>query len=50
LIEAATPPWLVFLDPEDELVDSGLAEALKLGKAKGADIVQFGCQTVIRSG
>jgi hypothetical protein len=37
---------MVFLDPDDELVGSGLSEALQLAKSTNADIVQFGCRMV----
>jgi glycosyltransferase involved in cell wall biosynthesis len=48
LIEATKTPWLVFLDPDDELVGSGLERALDLIQKTGADIVQFGCRQVVR--
>jgi hypothetical protein len=48
LIELTRTPWLVFLDPDDELIGSGVAEALDLINKTDSDIVQFGCRMVVR--
>jgi glycosyltransferase involved in cell wall biosynthesis len=40
-------PFLTFLDPDDEYTGTGLSEALKIITTEEADIVEFGCHTVL---
>jgi glycosyltransferase involved in cell wall biosynthesis len=50
LVEFTRTPWLVFLDGDDEFDGEGMVKALTLAIKKDADIVQFGCRLIARSG
>lgn len=39
-------PFLVFLDPDDELIGRGIELAVSLAVAQGLEIVEFGCLAV----
>jgi glycosyltransferase involved in cell wall biosynthesis len=43
LVLGAMTPWLIFLDPDDILIENGSIIALQLAIFRAADIVQFGC-------
>lgn len=46
----ARAPFLVFLDPDDELTGNGVPEALRFIRKTNADIVEFGCLSVTPKG
>lgn len=49
-IEAATAPYVLFLDGDDELVPEAASTALGVARAEGADVVGFGSKVIRPSG
>jgi glycosyltransferase involved in cell wall biosynthesis len=48
-VRNARAPFLTFLDPDDEFAGAGLELALDAIEARDADIVEFGCHTVLHN-